>query len=408
MVKFFILEQLSMKWRDVLSILLVCCLLAGCWDRKELSQVSLVTGIAIDKGEEQKYRVSVEVINPTELNTKTALGEAPNIVFSFEGNTIAELLHKMNVGAAQKFIYSHMRLLAISEEVVNETLLDFLDFFERNRQVRSDFNLVLVRGNHAEDILKVPSSEYKVSSLKIAVQLIQMFRGWGGDPGTRLDDFIRILTSKGQVPVLATLDIKGDIKKGMTVDNFKNVTPEAIVKLEPLAIFKNSQVIGYLTLEDTRNLLMIQNKLKQTYIGVPCNGKKNIVGVHIVKSVADVSAKETKDVPKFHVTIRSVGVLEEVACKRDLLDHKTFTDYEKLFNKKMDTDIKQLVKKMQTEYKADIFGFGELLRENDYKHFKKYQNDWTKGFEKAEVSVDFHVTITRTGLKQNGYKTDIK
>ncbi|GKU82623.1 Ger(x)C family spore germination protein [Niallia sp. NCCP-28] len=395
-----------MKWRQTLIILLSCCLLTGCWDRKELLQTSIVTGIAIDAGEKKKYRVSLEVLNSTELNTQTAKGETPAVVFTVEGNTISELLHKMNVAASQKFIYSHMRLLAISEDAVNDLLLDFLDFFERNREIRSDFNIVLVKGNRAEDILKVVSPVYKNSSLKIGAQLTQMFRGWGGDPGMRLDDFIRILTSEGQVPVLANLSIKGDLNKGMRVDNLKNVTPDATVKLEPLAVFKNSKVVGYLTLDDTRNLLMIQNKMKQTYIGVPCDNKKNIVGVHIVRSTADVSAKEIKEVPTFRVKIRTVAILEEVGCKKDLLNNKTFGQYEKLINNQINEDIHQLVTKMQKEYQADIFGFGELLRENDYKHFKKYKNNWDEGFVKSKVYVDFKVKIRRSGTRTNGYKED--
>ncbi|PKG23136.1 Ger(x)C family spore germination protein [Niallia nealsonii] len=393
-----------MKWRQILSILLACCLLTGCWDRKELSQTSLVTGIAIDAGEKQKYRVSLEVLNATELNTRTAQGETPALVFTVEGNTIAELLHKMNVAASQKFIYSHMRLLAISEDAVNELLLDFLDFFERNREIRSDFNIVLVKGNRAEDILKVVSPIYKNSSLKIGAQLTQMYRGWGGDPGMRLDDFIRVLTSEGQVPVIANLSIEGDLKKGMSVDNLKNVIPEAKVKLEPLAVFKNSRVIGYLTLNDTRNLLMIQNKMKQTYIGVPCNNKKKVIGIHVVRSVSDVSAKEIKGIPTFRVKIRAIAVVEEVGCKQDLLKSQTFDHFENLINNQINKDIQQLVKKMQKEYQADIFGFGELLRENDYKHFKKYKNNWEEGFVKSKVSVDFKVTIKRSGTKKNSYE----
>lgn len=395
-----------MKWRQVLSILLICCLLTGCWDRKELSQTSIITGIAIDKGEKGKYRVSVEVLNSTELNTQTAQGVAPDVVFTFEGNTIAELLHKMNIGASLRFTYSHMRLLAISEEVVNETLLDFLDFFERNREIRSDFNIVLIKGNHAGDILKIISPLYKNSSLKIAKQLDQMFTEWGGDLGIRLDDFIGILTSKGQIPVLTTLSIKGGTEKGLSVNNIKNVTPDATVKLESLAVFKNNKVIGYLTLNEMRNLLMIQNRMKQTYIGIPCNNKKKIIGIHIVRSVTDVSAKEVKGIPTFRVKIRAIGKLEEIGCKKDLLENKTFDHYEKLINEQMNKNIYQLAAKMQEEYQADIFGFGELLRENDYKHFKKYKNNWEEGFAKSKVSVDFNVTIKHSGIRKNSYMVD--
>jgi spore germination protein KC len=129
--------------------------LVGCWDQQELADISLVTGIALDKGKKAKFDLTVEVINTKELTTKTQAGNAPSLAFTLEGNTVSELAQKMNVGVSKRLIYSHMRTLVIDEKVAREGILDFLDFLDRNREIRGDFNLLVSRGVKAADVLKI-------------------------------------------------------------------------------------------------------------------------------------------------------------------------------------------------------------------------------------------------------------
>ena len=75
-------------------ILCLIFLLAGCWDRKELSKVSVVTDMAVAKGENGKNKLTVETTEAREMNFQTATGFAPSFVYSLEGNTIGELAYK--------------------------------------------------------------------------------------------------------------------------------------------------------------------------------------------------------------------------------------------------------------------------------------------------------------------------
>lgn len=76
-----------MKWLNYLFLIFLIILLAGCWDRKELGDVSIVTGMAVDKGENAKYRLTVETTEAREVNYQTASGLAPSFVYSLEGDT---------------------------------------------------------------------------------------------------------------------------------------------------------------------------------------------------------------------------------------------------------------------------------------------------------------------------------
>ena len=106
--------------RNLLWLTAMILLLTGCWDQRELSDISVVTGMAIDKGEKGRYKLTVEAINATELNAKTAGGNSPTVVYSLEGDTIEELSQKMNIGLSRNLLYSHMRVFVISKDIARE------------------------------------------------------------------------------------------------------------------------------------------------------------------------------------------------------------------------------------------------------------------------------------------------
>ena len=141
--------------RNMILLIGITLLLTGCWDQRELSTITIVTGMAIDKGKNGKYKLTVESINATELNDQTATGNSPSVVYSLEGDTIAELAYKMNIGFSKNLIYSHMRILVVSKDIAESGMMEFLDAFERSRELRDDFDIILAKEGEAADILQV-------------------------------------------------------------------------------------------------------------------------------------------------------------------------------------------------------------------------------------------------------------
>ena len=127
--------------------------------------------MAIDKGENGRYKLTIEGINATELNSKTAGGNSPTVVYSLEGDSIEELSQKMNIGATRNVLYSHMRVLVISKDIASGDMMGFLDAFERSREFREDFDIILAKEGKAADILQVVFTVQKASSLKLMSQL---------------------------------------------------------------------------------------------------------------------------------------------------------------------------------------------------------------------------------------------
>lgn len=372
--------------------------LTGCWDQQELADISLVTGIALDKGKKAKYDLTVEVINAKELTTKTQAGNTPSLAFTLEGNTLSELSQKMNVGVSKRLLYSHMRTLVIDEKVAREGILDFLDFLDRNREIRGDFNLLVSRGVKAADVLKITYPFQKASTLKIHTQLQTFVQNWGGDPHVRLDDVIKTWTSPGREPVLEAVKVKGIPEKGGSVDNMKKVAPDAIVVADSLALFKKDKLKGFLSLEDIRNFLITQNKLVRTAVSVPC-AKNKFVGIRIFGSNTNTKVRMMKNRAVVHLKVDDEAYLDGMQCKDDLDQISTYMKIERLTEKEIKHQLAATIQKVQKKYQADIFGFGEVLHHQDYQSYKRVKKNWNNYFKDALVNIDVNVRIKRTGIR---------
>lgn len=395
----------------VILIFLSLFFLTGCWDRVELNDISIVSGIAIEKGEKAKYKLTVSALNSSELSKTTALGNTANTTYSLEGNSVSELTKKMNIGLSRQLNYTHTRIVVIDKVVAEEGLLDFLDYLERSGEFRNDFNILLSDGVKASDIIKTTYPIQRDPSLKVTKQLDSMVKEWGGDPKVRLTDFIYAINANGRQPVCEVVTIKGSAKKGKTVDNNKKNEFESMVVTKGMAIFQLDKLQGIVPMMDTRNYLWTQG-LEKTSTSVKCgeeeNGKAKYNDIQVLTSVPKLKASYQKGRVKLRVDIVGEGKLLGTQCSDLLHKQATYEKYENGLNKYIENSIKGTIQKIQTNYKVDVFGFGEYMDQKHHKTFKKLANNWDEYFSHATVEVNSHVFIRRTGVRTDSYLSELE
>ncbi|MEW9669946.1 Ger(x)C family spore germination protein [Ammoniphilus sp. 3BR4] len=394
------------KGIQIIGLLLLLSLLSGCWDARELGDITVVTGMGIDKGERKRYKLTIEGMNAAELNNKTARGDAPSIVYSLEGDTIAELSQKMNTAISRKTVYSHVRTVVISQELARTGLLEFLDFLERNREIRDDFMFLLSEGK-AEDILKVTYPIQKASSLKIAAQLPTMAQNWGGDPDIRLKHMIDAATSPGRSPVLTKIRIQGEKEKGGSVENMKKVDPNAIVVVDGLAVFKDDRYIGDLNMGDSRNYLLIQGDVKLTSFTIPC-GNKNFLAVRVYNASSKRKVEYFGGTPHAKIELFLEGRLDSTQCGDDLSKPETYVKYEKMMSKSVSHEVESTIKRVQKKFQVDAFGFGDDLNRQHFEQFEKVKDNWNEEFARMKVDVHTTVMLRRAGIRTKSFLKERK
>ena len=276
-----------------------------------------------------------------------------------------------------------------------------MDTFERSRELRDDFDVILAKEGEAADILQVVYTFQKSSSLKLMSQLETATKGWGSTPDVKVKDLISALTSPGRQPVMTAVRIQGNPKKGESVDNMKKTHPDAIVVIDSMALFKGDKLVGFLSVEDTRNYLWTQNQIENTSISVPC-GENRFAAIRITDSKTKLKGRIKNGKPKIGVDIVMEGSIYGSTCKGHMDDPKTYKKLDELTNQYVREKVSKTIQTVQDDYGVDIFGFGEVVYRQDYKQFKKVEDHWDEAFKDAEIDVSVNTMIRRAGLRTNG------
>lgn len=387
--------------------------LTGCWDRIELNDVAIVTGLAVDKGKDMKYNLTVETVNAAQFSTNQMGGDAsPAVTFSLEGNSVSELLHKMNVGLTRRLIFSHTRVLYISEEVAKEGVLEFLDYLDRSGQFRNDFNIAITQDEKAEAFAKITYPVQKVPSLKLHKQTQSFNEEWGGDPAVRLTDFISALTSLGRSPVSVAIKMVGDPEKGKSSGNNQSTEVETLVEMNGMAVFREDKLVGFLDLTDTRNYFWTQ-KLKYTSLSVPCGnlesrGKdQKYNDLRVTETFTQLKVDLKNGRPVLKVKITGETFIEATQCSEDITKIDTYNEFEKKTNQFVANEIQKTIEKVQSEYGVDIFGFGEVFNRQHHKEYLKVEKNWDDVFSEADVKVEVDLHLRRSGIRAKSFISEM-
>lgn len=381
--------------RRCLMVLVLAMTTAGCWDYTELSDVFFVVGMAVDKGTPPyKYKLTVECIVPGEYDKTTGGRTAPSQLFAMQGNTVADLSRKMNVGLGRELIYSHMQLLAIGESIAREGELQFFDYLERGRETRDNFNVVVVRGKKAEDVLKITNSTEKYATGKLSKQLQIAVREWGSDPDVRLSDILNARMTPGKGTVVVAIGVTGNPDGGK--ENIESSVPPSNAIISGLGVMQDMKLLGFMDITDTRSYLWLRGGLRNTSVTASCQEGKDFT-IRIVKSKTKVEASHEGDTPRFHVTVRADSFLEMTECT-GAITTEALEEYSSHAEETITEALEQTLKKAQDTYKTDIFGFGSQMYRQHPKYFKPIREDWNAYFSRAEVTIETHVRIRRVGL----------
>ncbi|MNC68462.1 hypothetical protein D3C75_1190610 [compost metagenome] len=70
----------------------------------------------------------------------------------------------------------------------------------------------------------------------------------------------------------------------------------------------------------------------------------------------------------------------------------------------LEQEILSVIRKMQQEYHADIFGYGEIIHEHQPKMWAKVRDHWDDEFAKLDITVDSKVIIESSAKTSRSIK----
>lgn len=387
---------MSKKTLLIVSILLLI-VLTGCWSRRELNELSIVTAIAIDKVEE-KYKVTAQILNVDEIVGETQ-GNRPVVsTYTMEGRTVFEALRMLITQTPRKLYVAHLRLLVLGEDIAKEGIQKPIDFLSRDHEFRTDFFIVISKEKDAESILNVLTPIEKNPAVKIYNSIEDSEQAWAPTKGVRLNELITKLIAEGDNPTLTGVFITGEKKKGGAMNNVERIPSPTMIEIDHLGVFKGDQLIGWLNKDEGKGYNYITDNV-QTTLGVR-EIEGTSITIEIFNSTTDVKALVKDQEAKIVVSMELEGSIGEVYGETTI-DEEMISKVEKGFEEQLSELVCVSISKAK-EFKTDIFGFGEKIHIKDPKLWKDLKDTWNEeGFVNLEVIIEPSVKIRRTGTIQN-------
>ncbi|WFD09643.1 Ger(x)C family spore germination protein [Tepidibacter hydrothermalis] len=387
-------------------LIILISLLTGCWSRREINELSIASAVGIDKSKDG-YLVTVQLINPGEIASKTATTRTAVTTYRTSGETIFEALRRLTLETPRKIYLGHIRLLVFGEEFARNGIGKALDIFSRDHEIRTDFYIMVAKNEKAEKLLNILTPVEKIPAGKMYSSLEMSSDSWAPTKTVQLDELINSLISEGKNPVLTGVFIKGDPKTGMDIRNVEKVDSPTTVQICNLAAFKKDKLVGWLNEPQSKGLNYIEGNVSSTVFNVPCSNKEKLA-VELIRTKVKVNGKVENEEPKINIELLAEANISDVECKIDLSKPENIYKLEQKVAQRIKNVMEQAVKKAQNDFKSDIFGFGEAIHRADPKAWKKLKKDWGKEFE--DLTVNIHVTakIRRKGTITKSLQNDIK
>ncbi|MED3683969.1 Ger(x)C family spore germination protein [Bacillus thuringiensis] len=387
--------------KKTLVIIIMVIFLTGCWDQKELNEISINLALGIDKIGDQ-YLISYQIVNPGEVGvSKGGNGRAPVILAQVKAKDISTALRKITTVIPRRLYLGHLRMLIINEQIAKEGLSKILDFFLRSNTVRSDFYIAIAKNTKAANVLKVLTPLEKIPSNQMFSSLKVSHELWAPTITITITELSDKLMTPGIHPVITGITVKGKVAQGEKNENVQSSDPKAIVQFVQNAVFKNDRLIGWLNPNQNKGYNYITNNVHNTIGTIPCL-KGGHFNIEVIKSKTKIKGIVKNNNPKIKISTNLKATISEVQCSHlNLEDPKTISKLEKNTEKKLKELIESSLSVAQEKYKIDIFGFGEEIHRTDYKYWRKVKKNWDKQFEFLPVTVTTNVKIEHTNTSKN-------
>ncbi len=377
-----------------LLIIPLIFLLTGCWNYRELNQLAITTGIAVDK-ENDNYKITIMIANSKKSSSSDDSITPSAAVYDGTGQTIYEAFKDTSLSVSKQIYLSHVDVLVLSEEVAKNNLTDVIDFLFRYPQTRNNFYLVLAKDKKASDILKVTTPLETFPSQNLAKNLEITDKLQGFTYTVDFTDFTKSLVSEGINPILPSVTVIGNSEEGNKEENAQQNEPSTYLKLDMLGLFKKDKFVVWANPNQSKGINIINNKIY--ILGVIINYQNEKIVTEITEMKTDFKVENNK----VKITIDTTGAIQEVNANVDLYNLKTIEEIQNSDVEKIKEYVNDAIN-LAKDNKTDIFGFGNYVYKNNPKKWNEIKDKWDDEiFPSLEVEIEVNLKLQAKGSINN-------
>ncbi|MFD1956102.1 Ger(x)C family spore germination protein [Paenibacillus thailandensis] len=397
------------KYGLPLMIALMAVFASGCWNSRELRDMSIVIGMGIDAvPDSQQYRVSFQIVNSGAMqaagSSQGGANMLPIVVFNEKADTLFGALRKVSRKVPRRLFFGHIQVVVIGESIARKGMPEVFDFFERAHEIRMNSAVLIARDATAEKVISIITPLERLSAIGIAKRTRMSSHLWAENADSTVHEVVREIVGPG-VPVIGGIRVFDAENAGQTTKNLENSKLPSFLKVQGLSLLREGKLAGWLDGRLARGALLLRKELKNTVYEVPCGDSGHEVVVSVARSRVGVKPKLEQGKLTFAVDIMETGSVVEANCALDPGRSETLEQLQKQWEKLVEQEVTEAVKAAQ-EKQSDIFGFGTTVRHRYPEQWKTMEKDWPKRFAESGVEVHVDMFLRRTGMRGETFKEE--
>ena len=386
-----------MKLKRLLFILIILStiFLTGCWSSREINTLAITACIGIDKTE-NGYLVTEQVLNPRAIASKKATAESPVVIYTAEGNDLAEIVRRFTTQSSRILYNADLRMVVFGEDVAKDGIQNILDYFLRNYEYRTDFYFVIAKNSTANEVLGILTPIETVPGFSMYISLKMSEEKWAAMKSIRIIELVNSIIADGDNPVLTGIEISQDEISPKSTDILKQSGEYKKLKYTGLGAFNKDKLVGWLDEDESKGYNYITDNVKNTIEHADYDSKVKIT-YEIINAKSRTKVYFLENKPAIEVKIKTKCNIGIVEGEFDVSAEENKQVLNKLLASKVKLLCEKALNKAQKELKTDIFGFGEAIHRKYPKTWEKLKDDWNDKFTDLPVNITVEAETNQLG-----------
>lgn len=385
-------------------LILLLPLLSGCYNYRELNELGITTAVSIDYKDNNFY-VIAEVINPIKQQDASSSNNSPFVNYNSSSSSLQDAFRKVVLESPRQLYAAQLEIIVLSEEVVNNHLEEVLEYFARDPEARTEIKIIVAKTEDSTKAITLQTLLTSLSSSNIIKSLDLQSKVLGMAYPVTLNELLNMYIDPYLEVVLPSMTLYGNYEIGDEKENITTSSPKAIVKIDGSTITKDNKILGYLDLEESKILNLINGKLKETII------KMNYYDGYIIFEPNRIKVSRELDIKNniIKINISGYSKTKEIQSNINLKDPKEVKKLNKALNMELEKKITDTFNSIREKYGTDVFGFQELYYRTNYKYFKENCTNWYEDiYPKIKLEVKANVRLYEKGSTLGGLRYERK
>lgn len=377
-------------WLTFLFISIIVLLLSGCWDRKEVNDLGLVTAAGIDKISDKTLELSVLVYIPKSAGSQQSMDggsggvSAQTLVRSATGITIADAMSKLQEKLPRHIFWGHSEVFIFNDELAKMGLAKQVDFIIRYPQLRERSQIFITHQKAKKVLSLLPPLERDLATVLRELESLKM------GMEVTVKNYAEKLISDSKdtaVPYIKMLPpAEGKKKK------------ETIAYISGTAIFKKDKMVGIIDASVTRGVLWLRNEVQLATVTVKPREAKGYVSLSLLEASSKLVPGFDHGRWKMVLKTEAEADIIQNTTQLDMTDPKVVKSLQRQLKKEIEDKVNLALTSVQKDMKADIFGFGDAFHRKYPALWKKQKSHWNEIFPNVDVTIDSNIKIRRQGM----------